>query len=349
MTKPVTATFFLIQELAWLHETALRAKLQECRECGFEILIPTVAAEHGRSIGPSRVLPRAEHSSFTSRSRRDGQLVTFHSDMDLFEILFDECARLGMGVFMPTGTLSPKKRGSNLMWPYPPSQWFTPAVERTNAAFIREIAERYGRYASFHGWYLSDEMKWSVAEHASMIRAIAQACRNSKPGAPILISPAPAHVSERNRGITDPAALAKLDVDIIAPMDSGGFTHESIKGWTDETFETIERAHRDTSAACAAASKRYWVNVEMFEYDLPARNPAATHPAPPQRVARQLEIAARYAERIACFQYFSLVDAPESKVPLGGEEAVALYKLIHSRNHGDTWPIKGEQFSCDQQ
>src|SRR6185503_18208548 len=92
MTKPITASFFVIQEFAWLQEQEIRLKLRECRDCGFEILIPTVAAEHGYSIFPSRVLPRAERSIFTSRGGCNGQLVTFRPEMDLFEILFDECA-----------------------------------------------------------------------------------------------------------------------------------------------------------------------------------------------------------------------------------------------------------------
>lgn len=326
---PLTASFFLMAELGWLTDAQIRAKLEECRACGFELLIPTLVAEHGLSMAPSRVLPPLKGSMFSYRARVTGQPMILPEGRDLFATLFAECERLSLGVFMPTGTLSPEKPGSHLMWPYPATEWFTPAMQERNARFIVELAERYGLYRSFHGWYISDEMKWSIDEHAFLVSAIATACRRAKPGVPIVMSPSPAHQSEQHRGLTDPRQVAKLDVDILSPMDSGGLCHKQT-ALSAEDFRTIERSHQQTAAACKAAGKRYWSNVELFTYA--DSHPASVRSAPADRVRQQLEIASRYAERLACFQYFSLVDAPQSKVPLGGEGATLLHSVIAARN-----------------
>ena len=163
----LSGSFCLIQDLAWLSEQDMRLKLREVRECGIDTLIPTLAAEHGQSLVPLRVLPVASESTFNYRYRR--------------------------------------------------------------------------------------------------------------------------------------------------------------------VFERIKWAHQHTRDACAAAGKRYWANIELFNYDQ-SGHPTNLRTAPPARVLRQIEVASKHAQRLSSFQYFGIIDARDSKVPLGGDGSVELHDAIRSHN-----------------
>ncbi len=331
--KPIRGCFFLVADLAHVSEDSMRAKVRECHGVGYRTLVPTLAAEHGRSYAPSTILLRAERSHFSYVAKRLGEAVTLNATIDPFAILLDECEALGMDVFMPTGTLSPEKPGSKLMWPYPAPQWFTADVAERNRRFVRELSARYGDSPAFSGWYISDEMKWSIEEHAILVEPIVAVCREMTPDVPILMSPAAILGPEKTRYLGDPDAVEQLGADIICPMDACGYTHHGPEMWTDEMFETIREAHAATAAACARAGKRYWANVEMFYYDR-ARHGDAPFAASWARVLRQIEIASDYAESLLSFQYFGLIDAPDSAVPLAGEGASDLYQGLAAHNAG---------------
>lgn len=329
--QPITATLFLTADLAALPQAHLRIKLREAADCGIRTLIPTLAAEHGRAYLPSSICDRVTESTFSYTARRRGQPVAMQQDDDPFAVMLDEAAALGMDVFMPTGTFSPRKPGSSMMWPYPATEWFTPDVAERNRAFIFELADRYGQSPAFAGWYLSDEMKWAIDEHELLVGTLAAACRDALPGKSILMSPSAAHAKPVNRYLTDPAAVSKLHADIICPMDCSSYTHRGDAPFTDAMWQDIETSTSQAAAACAAAGKRFWSNIEMFFYDHD-RTANYPHTAAWPRIERQIAIASNHAARLCCFQFFTLLDAPNSTVPLGEEHAAVLYEALQSHN-----------------
>lgn len=335
--KTLTATFFATGELAGLPEAGIRAKVRECHECGFHLIVPTCAAIWGRSYAPSGVLPPLEDIGFAStvHGREPGR--TFDpSAMDVFEVLLDECDRLGMGFFMPTGTLCPRKPGSGLAFAWRPREWFDASTRERSRRFILELAERYGGHAAFRGWYVTDEMKWGIAEYAPLVAAVAAACREARPALPVMMSPAPAHMSETHAGLGDPAQVALLAADVIAPMDLGGYTAPRHQPLSEEAWARVAESHRATAVACRSAGKAYWANIECFVYN---ESDPGIHGAPWSRIERQIACASECAEALICFEFFGLMDAPLSSWPLGDVSAKELY--MHVGQHCAQYRSRG--------
>lgn len=333
--KPLEGTCLMTADLAWLEqESKVRVKIRECHDCGFSILVPTVSASHGRSYVRSKVLEPVHECMFCHRARRLGKPARcnpVHRDYDLFEVLLDECGALGMQFFMPTGSLCPEKPGDPRMFVFPATEYFTPEVAQRNTRFIQELAERYAHFPAFAGWYISDEKHWRQVAPQFLVNDMAAACRRAKPGAAVMMTAPPAHTVDRDQRWQDPHSMEKLDVDIFIPMDAGHYTHLGPAPWSEDMWQSVRRSHEVAAHACAAAGTRHWPHIELFYYDHESHG-MTPFSAGWQRVKRQIEIASDYGERLSCCQYFALMDAPDSPVPLGGEGAVALHEAVAAHN-----------------
>ena len=129
----------------------------------------------------------------------------------------------------------------------------------------------------------------------------------------------------------NPEMVDQLDVDIIAPMDLSTYSHAIHQPLSDEAWGRIEWAHRATEKACRKTGKRYWANVECFAYQPDGKGLTS---APWGRVARQIEIASQFAERLICFSFFGLMDSPTTSLPLGQQDAQTLYTAVQRHNAG---------------
>ncbi|AIE84018.1 DUF4434 domain-containing protein [Fimbriimonas ginsengisoli] len=216
---------------------------------------------------------------------------------DLGEIFFTLADEIGLNVYFGT-------YDSGFHWMR--GAWWN-EVE-VNKAFITEAAERYGRHASFKGWYLCHETSRNASNIIELFNHMGRFCKETK-DVPVLISPFP-------QG---------------AKQFSGGNVMS-----LDESFEHWERIFSETQGAydiCAfqdgqihyqelprfiqgigELGKRHgvtiWSNLETFDRDMPIKFP----PADWRYLRYKLEAAAPVAEKVITFEFPHFM-SPHSSYP----------------------------------
>ncbi|MHB8863532.1 MAG: DUF4434 domain-containing protein [Pirellulaceae bacterium] len=230
-------------------------------------------------------------------------------------------------------------RGMKVIADLPRGGWHgeTPAetLGNTLADYAARFAAKYGSHPSFYGWYLNHEINPIApenAEESAYWRAVwkraADACHSAKPGSVVTISPFFLLDAPRRRGFVylTPEqygawwreTLCQTGIDILMLQDSG----EHLSFFTLEQREPFWAA---TAAACRAAGKQFWLNVETGEavasdWDDYLRQSQANSLrwrfTPIDWLQQKLERAACYADGIINWGYFPYMDPH----PLPGQE-----------------------------
>ena len=145
----------------------------------------------------------------------------------------------------------------------------------TNTKHIRRYQARYGRHASFWGWYLNYEINpiepgdvEQTAFWRSLWHGVAEECHRSAPGSVVTISPFFLLDDARRRGFVylSPEQYAawwgetmrETGIDVLMLQDSG----EHLSFFTLKQREPFFAAMAE---ACHKAGARFWVNVETGE------------------------------------------------------------------------------------
>lgn len=238
-------------------------------------------------------------------------------ETDPLVALFEEGDRRGLRFFLDT-----------LSAP----DWWTlkdPAEELARAcARVELLQERYGRFASFHGFYIPYELYAFWDGQADLIRTlyreVAKCCKRVAPAKPVLISP---FFILDDKGVLGDfrwatpeeyrafwtETLKQAPVDIVALQDSG----EHLSCYTLEERAPFFAAMK---AACDAAGKRLWANVETGELhvasleDYTARFGPKTHvndpktqdawrAVPADRLDAKLRLAGRFTPTAITWGY----------------------------------------------
>lgn len=142
---------------------------------------------------------------------------------------------------------------------------------KNTADVMRELYSLYGDYASFYGWYESEEFNIrknsrKIWRQVAKIRKIAD---ELSPVKPLLVSPWSEGVPEYNEyGKIHPTFIKRLikgdgKFDIIAVQDMVGHSTEGGKLNTKES----RAMYKSLSAACEQAKKHVWANCEFFDFD----------------------------------------------------------------------------------
>lgn len=227
--------------------------------------------------------------------------------------------------------------------------WWTlpdPAPELARACARIELLERrYGRHPSFAGWYIPYELYMFWGAQADLIRAlyreVASCCKRVTPRKPVMISPF--FILDREGYLGDfrwatpeeyqafwTATLRQAPVDIVALQDSG----EHLSCYTLEQRRPFFAAMK---AACGAAGKQLWANVESGELhvasldDYVARFGRKTHVndpktapywrgVPADKLAAKLRLAGEYTGIAVSWGYREFIR------PSLGSEAQRLYE-----------------------
>lgn len=205
--------------------------------------------------------------------------------------------------------------------------------------FARQYYARYGKHASFHGWYLNHEINpiapedteqtafWRTVWHDTVA-----VCHELAPNAPVTISPFFLLDKDRKRGFVyqSPdeyaawwgATLRETGIDVLMLQDSG----EHLAFFTLEDRKPFWAA---AARACRDAGTEFWLNVESGEADvrdwdeylrLEAEGKVPWRVTPMPWLGQKLCAAAHYATRIVNWGYFPYMDPhPRS----GGDRADA--------------------------
>jgi len=181
-----------------------------------------------------------------------------------FRAFFAETDRRGLRVFINTLSVA---------------NWWTladagPEMARADA-YIRDVARVYGARESFYGWYVPYELYVFWGERSDLIRTLYRevaACCKAALDKPVMISPffildeahrlgdfrwaSPEEYREFWTGV-----LRQAPIDIVALQDSG----EHLSCYTIEERRPFFEAMK---AACDAAGKSFWANIETGELEV---------------------------------------------------------------------------------
>lgn len=186
---------------------------------------------------------------------------------------------------------------------------------------MQEIAARYGKYRSFHGWYWPNEAHLSPYFTDNFIRHVNECSREARrltPKAKTLTAP-----YGTNKAVCDDRyvrQLEGLDVDIIAYQDEVGCLRMTAEQ-SVAAFERLRRAHD------RVPQRALWADVETFAWEGPAnKQTSPLIPAPFERVRAQLEAVSPYVDKVLIYQYQGLMNKPGTRAFAGHPASGKLYE-----------------------
>ena len=244
---------------------------------------------HGLAYYPSALYPG--RVSMTSR--------------DPIEAILSEADRLHMNVFLGVGAYA----------------WFdfSPEALGWSKQVAAELWRRYGRHPSFYGWYVSAEAYGSLVpdqgeaekdryrqQVIAFFREFQAYCRSLAPEKPLMLAPN-AHGMLQSRDVW-PLVLEHLD--IVCPFAFHRMPAEDITG---------EQAAELWQSMCDKTGTHLWMDMEAFLFD-----GKALVPRPIDGLIQDMQRFPNF-EKILCYQYPGIFNAPASRITPGGPATVVLY------------------------
>ena len=184
---------------------------------------------------------------------------------------------------------------------------------------MEEIAELYAHHKSFYGWYFPDEtciiLKYSK-DFINYVNLCSARCHLLTPDKKTLIAPYGTNlVLANNKFIRQ---LAELDVDFIAYQDEVGVKKTKVDR-TKRLFEKLRKAHDK------AGRSELWADIELFDFEGMVYK-SALIPASFERIKKQIENVAPYADKILGYQYLGLMNPEKSQAFAGNEDSKVLFE-----------------------
>lgn len=247
----------------------------------------------GRAFYPSRLFP----------GRMDELAAR-----DPVEAILAEADRHGMHVLMGVGLYA----------------WFdfTPGSLRWHRRVASEVWELYGHHPSFFGFYVSEEAPGSLdnwesdptdagrrrRELVDFFRDFGRHCRSMAPDKPIMLA---TNCHRVPAGLDAyPELLAHLD--ILCPFGFARMPEGDLTG--EAAADLLQRL-------CDAAGSHLWLDMEVFLFD----ETGALYPRPIEGVISDLRRFPNF-EKILCYQFPGLMNAPWMTCRPGGAATVRLYE-----------------------
>ncbi len=206
-------------------------------------------------------------------------------------------------------------------WTKPAENMRSDAVKEKAFRAMKQLWEKYGGHTSFYGWYFPDET--CIIGHFSKnfikyVNAYSSEAQKIAPGTKTLIAPFGTKLAFTDGKYV--RQLKELNVDFVAYQDEVGVKKSSPRQ-TANYFRRLKKAHDK------AGKSRLWADIELFTFE-GAVYRSALIPAGAQRIKRQIEAVAPYAEEILCYQTIGLVNAPDSDAFCGHPDSVKLYEEL---------------------
>src|SRR5579862_3404283 len=217
---------------------------------------------------------------------------------DPIEAILSEADRLNMNVFLGVGAYA----------------WFdfSPGALDWSKKVAVELWKRYGHHPSFYGWYVSAEAYGSLIpdqgegdkdhyrqQTIDFFREFQAYCRGLAPEKPVMVAPN-THGLMQSKHVWP---LVLKHVDIICPF---GF-HRMPAGDL-----TGEQAAELLQSMCDKAGTHLWMDMEAFLFE-----GKALVPRPIDGLIRDMQSFSNF-EKILCYQYPGIFNAPGSRITPGG-------------------------------
>lgn len=270
-----------------------RLKVREISDIGMEYIVVMATALYDRCYFKSSVFPFAEIGC-----------------IDPIEAVLSEADERDVKVFLGNGFYGDwRKAGKNIK--------SREVIDRSFRA-MEELTALYGHHNSFYGWYFPDEtciiLNFSK-DFTRYVNLCSARCRELTPDKKTLIAPYGTNLALANDRFV--RTLAELDVDFIAYQDEVGVRKTKVDR-TARIFEKLRKAHDKAGRA------ELWADIELFDFEGIVYK-SALIPAPFERIQKQIENVAPYADKILCYQYPGLMNAPDSDAFAGHNNSTLLY------------------------
>lgn len=271
-----------------------RRKVREISQLGMEYIVVMATALYDRCYFKSSVFPFAEMPC-----------------ADPIEELLSEADECGVKVFLGNGFYGDWTK---------PHQNMTDSeiIDRTFKA-MDELTALYAHHKSFYGWYFPDEtciiLRFSK-DFMKYVNLCSARCAEITPDKKTLIAPYGTNLTLTNERYV--RALTELDVDFIAYQDEIGVKKTKV-GRSAKLFEKLRKAHDK------AGRSELWADIELFDFEGMVYK-SALIPATIERISRQIENVAPFADKIIGYQYLGLMNPADSQSFAGHPESVKFYE-----------------------
>ena len=271
-----------------------RQKVAEIADIGMEYIVIMATALYEKSFFESTVFPQAALPC-----------------TDPIEEILSEADERNVKVFLGNGFYGDwRKAAYNIT--------SKEVIDRSFRA-MEELTALYSHHKSFYGWYFPDEtciiLNFSK-KFTDYVNLCSKFCHELTPDKKTLIAPYGTNlVCAGNRYIR---TLAELDVDFIAYQDEVGVRKTKVDR-TARLFEKLRKAHDKAGRA------ELWADIELFDFEGMVYK-SALIPADFERVKKQLENVAPYADKILCYQYQGMMNPASSLCFAGHPSSAELYR-----------------------
>lgn len=275
-------------------DEAWEVKVAEMAQAGLDTLVLSAVAIAGKALYPSGLMPdrwrplaAADPIGAVLRSAQRHAVRVY----------------LGVGFFQEdTGAL--RARASE---------------HRLRREVPRELADLYGTFSSFAGWYLPVEE--GIKGHFSdafrhYADEMAASCERAAALA-ILVAPYGTRTVQPDARFVQ--QLRDLPVTHIAYQDEVGVKKTEL-AQLSAIYARLEAAHRE-------AGRALWTNIELFTFQGEVYH-SPLLPAPSSRITQQVSFASPHVQKALAYQFLGLLNPPGTPYPAGHADGVALYEAL---------------------
>ncbi len=220
---------------------------------------------------------------------------------DPIEAVLAEADELGMSVFVPVGMYA----------------WFdfTPGSLQWHKDVADELWERYGHHRSFYGWYVSEEVHGHLGDKEAdkenllaFFEEFSSHCRQLSPEKPVMLAPNCHWI----RGESERYRFLLRNLDIICP-----FGFHRMPAWDQSGEEAADMLQ----ALCSEAGAHLWLDLEAFLFT----PDMALSPRPLEQIVTDFRRFPHF-EKVVCYQFPGIFNAPWASKKPGGPDTVRLFK-----------------------
>jgi hypothetical protein len=238
---------------------------------------------------------------------------------EVVEVILDEADRLGMSVLMGIGMYAWFDfSASSLAW---------------HIQVARELHTLYGHHKSLYGWYISEEVFGDLnyrgngvdteQEILHFFREFCKVRNELNPAMTLMLAPNCFFITKT----LETWNLLARELDIMCPFGFHRMDKNDIS--CEEVICLFQKIADDNGA-------HLWLDMEIFKFT----DDQALYPRPIQEIVQELSSFSSF-EKILCYQYPGLMNAPDASRKPGGESTVELFKAYRTyyQNKKETFRV----------
>ncbi len=288
------------EEIRKMTDSQWREMVAAMHRIGMDLVIVQEVFRNQKYVGKHRM----ETKGYTGQAYYPSKLYPQRGDIaakDPLGAVLAEADKHGMHVMVGVGLYA----------------WFdfTPGSLAWHKRAADELWALYGHHPSFYGWYVSEEIAGNLGADTARRREIVVFFKELKEHVNALAPDKPVMLATNSHHVADsedyyPKLLEHLD--ILCPF---GFHRMPEGDYTGEKVATVLQQH------CDEAGAHLWMDMEVFLFG----KGNALLPRPIEGVLDDLMRFPNF-EKICCYAYTGLMNAPGQSRKPGGEATVQLYK-----------------------